>query len=62
MIGNIPHCCVVTDGRVGIFLGGAYRFLTTDAAQTFIRELEGCIEEAKAGDVHWVRFPGDDRL
>lgn len=47
MIDTIPYCCVVTDGRVGIFLGGGYRFLTTEAAEKFIAELEACIAEAK---------------
>lgn len=65
MIDNIPHCCVATDGRVGIFLGGAYRFLAIEAAQKFIFELEGCIAEAKGNQpvaTHWVAGPGDDHL
>lgn len=39
MIDNIPHCCATTDGRIGIFLGRAYRFMTLEAASSFIEEL-----------------------
>lgn len=62
MIDNIPHCCETTDGRIGIFLGGAYRFLSIEAAEKFALELDRLIGHAKAGITHMVEGPGDDWL
>ena len=46
MIANVLHCCE-TDGRIGIFLGGAYRFLAIEAAEKLVEALQACIAKAK---------------
>lgn len=47
MIEPRPQTCVLPDGRVGIFIGGAYRYLTPEQAEAFAREVLERIAEAK---------------
>ena len=47
MIEQFPETCVIPDGRIGIFLGGGYRYLTQEQAEAFASEILKRVKESK---------------
>lgn len=42
-----PEACVLPDGRVGVFVGGRYAFLSAEEARAFAERLDVVVGEAE---------------
>lgn len=43
-----PDACAIPDGRVGVFIGGAYRFMSISAARALLEKISEAITKAEA--------------
>jgi hypothetical protein len=42
-----PEVCRTPDGRIGVFMGTAYRYMSLDVARRHIENLQAVVEDAE---------------